>query len=258
MSANDTLVVIPTYNEIDNARQIAGAVLAALPNADVLFVDDNSPDGTGQLIDSMRETEPRVHVLHRKEKAGLGRAYIAGFTWALERHYEFIFEMDADFSHNPASLKDFYAAAQSADLCLGTRYKDGIRVINWPLARLILSKGAAVYVNLITGLPVTDPTGGFKCFRRAVLENIDLDHITSNGYSFQIELSHKAWMRGFAIAEVPITFEERRSGASKMSTAIVREALWMVWKLYFACGMKRRGPAEPHPKSVRAPKSPAS
>lgn len=249
---NDTLVVIPTYNEIDNVRQIAAAVLAALPQADVLFVDDNSPDGTGRLIDAMRETESRIHVLHRQEKAGLGRAYIAGFTWALSHHYEFIFEMDADFSHNPDSLPAFYAAAQSADLCLGTRYKDGIRVINWPLARLILSKGAAVYVHIITGLPVTDPTGGFKCFRRAVLENIDLDHITSNGYSFQIELSHKAWMRGFAIAEVPITFEERRSGASKMSTAIVREALWMVWKLFFACGMKRRGPDDPHPKSIRA------
>jgi dolichol-phosphate mannosyltransferase len=249
---NDTLVVIPTYNEIDNAREIATAVLAALPNADVLFVDDNSPDGTGQLIDSLRETEPRIHVIHRKEKAGLGRAYIAGFRWALARHYEFIFEMDADFSHDPAALPLFRAAAETADLCLGTRYKGGIRVINWPLARLILSKSAAVYVHLITGLPVSDPTGGFKCFRRAVLENMDLDHITSNGYSFQIELSHRAWIRGFQIAEVPITFEERRSGASKMSTAIVREALWMVWKLWLACGLKRRPPATPHPSSVRA------
>lgn len=249
---NDTLIVIPTYNEIDNARQIAAAVLCELPNADLLFVDDNSPDGTGRLIDSLSETEPRIHVLHRKEKQGLGRAYIAGFKWALARHYEFVFEMDADFSHDPKSLPALRRAAEHADLCLGTRYKGGVRVINWPLARLILSKSAAVYVNLITGLPVTDPTGGFKCFRRAVLENIDLDHITSNGYSFQIELSHKAWIKGFHIEEVPITFEERRSGASKMSTAIIREALWMVWKLWLACGLKRRAPAKPHPLSVLA------
>lgn len=249
---NDTLIVIPTYNEIENVRQIAQAVLAELPSVDILFVDDNSPDGTGQAIDVMRETEPRIHVLHRKEKQGLGRAYIAGFKWALERHYEFVFEMDADFSHDPASVPELRRAAEGADLCLGTRYKGGIRVINWPLARLILSKGAAVYVRIITGLPVTDPTGGFKCFRRAVLETIDLDAITSNGYSFQVELSHKAWMRGFHIVEVPITFEERRSGASKMSAAIVREALWMVWKLWFACGMRRHPPSGPHPRSVKS------
>lgn len=249
---NDTLIVIPTYNEIDNARQIAEAIFKELPTADILFVDDNSPDGTGQLIDTMRAADPRVHVLHRKEKQGLGRAYIAGFTWALERHYEFIFEMDADFSHSPASVPHLRRAAEQADLCLGTRYKGGVRVINWPLARLILSKGAAVYVQLITGMPITDPTGGFKCFRRAVLESIDLDGITSNGYSFQVELSHKAWMKGFHIEEVPITFEERRSGASKMSTAIVREALWMVWKLWLSCGMKRRPPKQPHPRSVKA------
>ncbi len=249
---NDTLVIIPTYNEIDNVQQIAAAVLKALPGTDVLFVDDNSPDGTGQMADRLHDTEPRIHVLHRKEKQGLGRAYIAGFTWALARHYEFIFEMDADFSHNPASVPDLRAAAENADLCLGTRYKGGIRVVNWPLARLILSKGAAVYVRIITGLPVTDPTGGFKCFRRAVLENINLEQITSNGYSFQIELTHKAWMKGFRIDEVPITFEERRSGASKMSTAIIREALWMVWKLWLGCGMRRCPPAQPHPQSVAA------
>ncbi|HMO51615.1 MAG TPA: polyprenol monophosphomannose synthase [Kiritimatiellia bacterium] len=254
---NDTLIVIPTYNEIDNVRQIAAAVLAALPGADVLFVDDNSPDGTGQVIDRMIEDEPRIHVLHRKEKAGLGRAYIAGFKWALARQYEFVFEMDADFSHDPASVPELRRAAEEADLCLGTRYKGGVRVINWPLARLVLSKGAAVYVNLITGLPVTDPTGGFKCFRRAVLESIDLDAITSNGYSFQIELSHKAWMKGFHIEEVPITFEERRSGSSKMSMAIVREALWMVWKLWLTCGMRRRPPGGVHPRSVRAGKTAA-
>lgn len=249
---NDSLIVIPTYNEIDNVRQIATAVLSEMPGADILFVDDNSPDGTGRLIDSMCEAEPRVHVLHRKEKQGLGRAYIAGFKWALARHYEFIFEMDADFSHDPASVPDLRKAAQTADLCLGTRYAGGVRVINWPLARLILSKSAAIYVRIITGMPLTDPTGGFKCFRRAVLETIDLDAITSNGYSFQVELSHKAWMKGFHIAEVPITFEERRSGNSKMSTAIIREALWMVWKLWLACGLRRSPPSQPHPRSVRA------
>jgi dolichol-phosphate mannosyltransferase len=249
---NDTLIVIPTYNEIDNVRPIAAAILHEAPWADILFVDDNSPDGTGQTLDALCDTEPRVHVLHRKEKQGLGRAYLAGFAWALARHYEFVFEMDADFSHDPASVPDFRKAAEHADLCLGTRYQGGIRVINWPLARLILSKGAAVYVKMITGMPYTDPTGGFKCFRRAVLESIDLEAITSNGYSFQVELSHKAWMRGFHIAEVPITFEERRSGASKMSTAIIREAFWMVWKLWFACGMRRRPPRAPHPRSVKA------
>jgi len=254
---NDSLIVIPTYNEIDNVRQIATAVLKEMPTADILFVDDNSPDGTGQLIDSMCDTEPRIHVLHRKEKQGLGRAYLAGFKWALARHYEFVFEMDADFSHDPASVPDLRKAAETADLTLGTRYEGGVRVINWPLARLILSKSAAIYVRIITGMPLTDPTGGFKCFRRAVLENIGLDDITSNGYSFQVELSHKAWMKGFCIVEVPITFEERRSGNSKMSSAIIREALWMVWKLWFACGMRRSPRAGIHPLSVKAAAKPA-
>ena len=246
---SDTLVIIPTYNEKENAREIAAAVLKYSPNVEILFVDDNSPDGTGHLLDELSVREPRVHVLHRKEKQGLGRAYIAGFKWALERKYEFMFEMDADFSHNPASIPEFYKAAQTADLVLGTRYLNGVRVINWPLPRLILSKGAAVYVRLVTGMPVTDPTGGFKCFRRGALENINLDKITSNGYSFQIEMSHQTWMNGFRIQEVPITFEERRSGASKMSSAIVREALLMVWKLLVRCGF-RRTPPPPHPRSV--------
>lgn len=249
---NDTLIVIPTYNEIDNVRPIATAVLHEIPTADILFVDDNSPDGTGQAVDALCDTEPRIHALHRKEKQGLGRAYIAGFKWALERHYGFVFEMDADFSHAPESVPELRKAAETADLCLGTRYAGGVRVINWPLARLILSKGAAIYVRMITGMPLTDPTGGFKCFRRSVLENIDLDHITSNGYSFQIELSHKAWMKGFHIAEVPITFEERRSGHSKMSTSIVREAIRVVWKLWFSSKMRRKPTKGIHPQSVKA------
>lgn len=249
---NDYLVIIPTYNEIENVRPMALAVHQQAPWADILFVDDNSPDGTGRLLDQMAESEPRVHVLHREKKQGLGRAYIAGFKWALARQYEFIGEMDCDFSHNPADLVKFRAAAKSADLVLGTRYKGGIRVINWPLGRLILSKGAAVYVKIVSGMPFTDPTGGFKCFRRAVLETIELDRIKSNGYSFQIEMTHHAWMHGFCVDEVPITFEERRSGASKMSGAIVKEALWMVWKLLFRSRLRRHAPPATNPRSVRA------
>jgi dolichol-phosphate mannosyltransferase len=246
---NDALVIIPTYNEKENARSMADAVLREAPWADLLFVDDNSPDGTGQILDSLAAREPRVQVLHRKGKEGLGRAYIAGFQWALERHYEFIFEMDADFSHNPADLQRLRAGAERADLVLGTRYKDGIRVVNWPLRRLLLSKGAAIYVRLVTGLPVTDPTGGFKCYRRAVLECIELPAIRSNGYSFQVEMSHTAWRAGFLINEVPIIFEERREGASKMSGGIVREALLMVWKLLFRARLRRNNPAR-HPRSA--------
>jgi len=246
---NDALVIIPTYNEKENALAIAAAVLREAPWADLLFVDDNSPDGTGQILDGLAAREPRVHVLHRKGKEGLGRAYIAGFQWALERHYEFIFEMDADFSHNPADLQRLRAGAEQADLVLGTRYKDGIRVVNWPLHRLLLSKGAAIYVRLVTGLPVTDPTGGFKCYRRAVLECIELSAIRSNGYSFQVEMSHTAWRAGFLINEVTITFEERREGASKMSGGIVQEALLMVWKLLFRARLRRNNPAR-HPRSA--------
>lgn len=248
---NDALVIIPTYNEKENALAIAAAVLREAPWADVLFVDDNSPDGTGQLLDGLAAKEPRVQVLHRKGKEGLGRAYIAGFQWALERRYEFIFEMDADFSHNPADLKRLYAGAEKADLVLGTRYKDGIRVVNWPLHRLFLSKGAAIYVRIVTGMPVTDPTGGFKCYRRAVLETIPLSAIRSNGYSFQVEMTHTAWRAGFCINEIPITFEERREGASKMSGDIVREALFMVWKLVYRAGFRRNSPAR-HPRSAAA------
>ncbi|MCO5044759.1 MAG: polyprenol monophosphomannose synthase [Kiritimatiellae bacterium] len=254
---NDYLVIIPTYNEIENVREMALALHQAAPWADILFVDDNSPDGTGRLLDQMADTDRRIHVLHREQKQGLGRAYIAGFQWALARNYEFIGEMDCDFSHNPNDLVKFRDAAREADLVLGTRYKGGIRVINWPLSRLILSKGAAHYVNAISGMPFTDPTGGFKCFRRAVLETIELDRIKSNGYSFQIEMTHHAWMHGFQVAEVPITFEERRSGSSKMSGAIVKEALWMVWKLLFQSHLRRRAPTTPHPRSIAAKKNPA-
>jgi dolichol-phosphate mannosyltransferase len=249
---NDTLIVIPTYNEIENVPRIAPAIFQEAPWTDILFVDDNSPDGTGRLLDDMVRNDPRIHVLHREQKQGLGRAYIAGFLWALERHYEFIFEMDADFSHNPSSIPALRSAAEEADLVLGTRYKDGIRVINWPLRRLMLSKGAALYVRLITGMPFTDPTGGYKCYRRSVLESIDLRSIASNGYSFQIEMTHQAWMKGFHVDEVPIVFEERRSGASKMSGTIVNEAFVLVWQLLVRCHFRRRPPATAHPRSVAA------
>ena len=236
---NDTLIIIPTYNERENVRAIATAVFASSPDVDILFVDDNSPDGTGAIADEMAATDSRVKVLHRAKKNGLGRAYIAGFKWALERHYEFICEMDADFSHNPADIPKLRVAAQSAGLVLGSRYINGIRVINWPLRRLFLSRGAGLYVKLVTGMSFTDPTGGFKCFRRCVLETIPLDGIESSGYSFQVEMTHTAWRIGCRIVEVPIVFEERRSGASKMSKNIIFEALVMVWKLYFRARFRR-------------------
>jgi dolichol-phosphate mannosyltransferase len=237
---NQSLVIIPTYNEKNNIRTICDAVLEKQPNFHLLFVDDNSPDGTGEIADELADKDERVHVLHRTRKDGLGRAYLAGFKWALDRPYEFIFEMDADFSHSPDDLGRLLDAAQTADLALGSRYINGIRIINWPLNRLILSKGASLYVRIVTGMPVTDPTGGFKCFRRRVLETLDLDHIKANGYSFQIEMNHKAWIHGFEIVDVPIIFTERQNGTSKMSKAIVFEAIWMVWKIFFACGLKRR------------------
>ncbi|NLB64919.1 MAG: polyprenol monophosphomannose synthase [Lentisphaerae bacterium] len=249
---SDTLVIIPTYNERENVEAIASAVLEACSFADLLFVDDSSPDGTGQLVERMAAGNPRVRLLTRVNKQGLGRAYIAGFRWALERaNYQFVVEMDADFSHDPKAIPQLRDAAQTADLVLGSRYIGGIRVVNWPLNRLILSTGAALYVRAVTGMPFRDPTGGFKCFRREVLETIDLDTIHSNGYSFQIEMTHTAWHLGFRIVESPIVFEERREGQSKMSGGIVNEALWMVWQLLARCGWRRR-PRVVHPKSVMA------
>jgi dolichol-phosphate mannosyltransferase len=234
------LIIIPTYDERENVGPIALSIHLVLASADILFVDDNSPDGTGGLLDEMAAEDKRIHVLHRPSKAGLGRAYITGFKWALEREYDLVFEMDADFSHDPEELPAFIEAARNADLVLGSRYIDGIRITNWPLDRLLLSKTAATYVRLITGMPVTDPTGGFKCYRREVLEAIDLDAIISNGYSFQVEMTHTAWIKGFRVKEIPITFVDRRSGYSKMSTTIFREALWLVWKLALRQRFRRR------------------
>jgi dolichol-phosphate mannosyltransferase len=239
------LVVVPTYNERENLPPIVQRLLALPVPVDVLVVDDNSPDGTGRLADELAAKHPQVHVLHREQKNGLGRAYIAGFKWALARGYDFVLEMDADFSHDPDDVPRLIQAASSADCAVGSRYIGGIRIINWPLPRLMLSKCAAIYVLYITGMPIADPTGGFKCFTRSALERLNLDEIESNGYSFQIELNHRLWRQGCKLVEVPIIFTERAQGHSKMSKRIVREALIMVWKLWFQNGLRRR----PRPQS---------
>lgn len=236
----NTLIIIPTYDECDNVEPLTREIFARHADVDILFVDDNSPDGTGAVCDSIASQDGRISVLHREDKKGLGRAYIEGFRWALRRDYEYVFEMDADFSHRPQDIAVIRDAVGTADLVLGSRFIGGVRVVNWPLNRLFLSKAAALYVRVITGLPFADPTGGFKCYRRRVLESIDLDSITSNGYSFQIETLHRAWIRGFQIREVPITFEDRQQGRSKMSPDIVREAFWMVWKILLAARGRRR------------------
>jgi dolichol-phosphate mannosyltransferase len=231
------LVIVPTYNERDNLPSIVEA-LAQL-SVDLLVVDDNSPDGTGDLADELAAKHKFIKVLHRKEKNGLGRAYCSGFEWALKQDYEFIFEMDGDFSHDPKDIPRFLNEAKNADLVLGTRYRGGIRVINWPLRRLILSLGAAKYVKWITGMPFSDPTGGYKCFRRKALESVDLAAVRSNGYSFQIEMTHKIWRQGLRVAEQNIVFTERIEGTSKMSWHIAWEAVWMVWCLWFQHGLRR-------------------
>jgi dolichol-phosphate mannosyltransferase len=235
-----TLVIIPTYNERDNLPQVVERLMSLPVPVDMLVVDDNSPDGTGQLADQMAEANQRVHVLHRQNKEGLGRAYCAGFQWALEHKFEFILEMDGDLSHNPADIPAFLEAARNADLVLGSRYSNGIRVINWPLNRLMLSLMAAKYVRIITGMPFTDPTGGFKCFRRRTLQSLDLENVRSNGYSFQIEMTHKVWRQGLRVAEVPIIFTDRFQGRSKMSGKIVQEALFMVWRIWVQNGFRRK------------------
>jgi dolichol-phosphate mannosyltransferase len=226
------LVIVPTYNERENIRRLIDTVLVQDARIDILVVDDGSPDGTGALVDEIIATNDRVHVLHRERKLGLGTAYIAGFRWALERDYAFVMEMDADFSHDPLHLPQFLRAIDNADLVLGSRYQQGrVTVVNWPIARLILSYCANIYARAVTGLPVWDATGGFKCFRRTVLEAIDLSQVRSNGYAFQIEMSFRAWKRNFRITEIPIVFVDRTEGTSKMSKSIVREAVWMVWRL---------------------------
>ncbi|NIM50820.1 MAG: glycosyltransferase [Gemmatimonadales bacterium] len=232
--AERALVIVPTYNEAANLPQIVPRILEQDDRIDVLVVDDNSPDGTGQVADDLARQNPRVRVLHREGKLGLGTAYITGFRWALERDYEYVFEMDADNSHDARHLPEFLEAAQEADLVLGSRYLNGrVTVVNWPMPRLLLSYFANIYARVVTGHRICDSTGGFKCFRRRVLEAIDLSAVHSNGYSFQIEMSFRAWRKGFRIREIPIVFVDRIEGSSKMSGSIVREAIWMVWRLRF-------------------------
>jgi dolichol-phosphate mannosyltransferase len=234
------LVIIPSYNEIENLGRIVPQVLEQDPRLEVLVVDDNSPDGTGAAADELARTSPRVHVLHRAGKLGLGTAYRAGFKWALERDYEYVFEMDADFSHDPKHLPQFLSAIQGADLVLGCRYLHGrVTVVNWPMGRLLLSYFANLYARVVTGLSLSDSTGGFKCFRRRVLETVDLDAVRSGGYAFQIEMSFRAVRKGFRITEIPIVFVDRTDGVSKMSGAIVREAVWMVWRLRLMALLRR-------------------
>ncbi len=226
------IVVIPTYNEKENLEKIVAAVLAVDTEVEVLVVDDNSPDGTGAIADVLAASTPRVHVLHRSGKEGLGPAYRAGFRRALELGADLIVQMDADFSHPPASLTTFFALAQDCDLILGSRYIDGITVVNWPMSRLMLSYFGNVYVKIVLGgMPVMDATGGFKCWRRAALEAIPLDDVRANGYGFQIEMTYRAWRAGFRIKETSIIFTDRRLGTSKMHMSIATEALLMVWWL---------------------------
>ncbi|MEJ2720511.1 MAG: polyprenol monophosphomannose synthase [bacterium] len=229
----EALIIIPTYNERDNIEALIERVHAlGIPGLGILVVDDNSPDGTGDFVEALSRRDDKVHVLHRPAKLGLGSAYIAGFKWALERpEIKFVFEMDADFSHDPGALPTFLEEIKNYDLVLGSRYLDGITVVNWPLTRLFLSVGANIYTRIITGMPVKDATGGFKCFRREVLESLPLDKIKSDGYSFQIEVNFIVWKKGFRMKEIPIVFVDRTAGTSKMSRRIVLEAVFLVWKL---------------------------
>jgi dolichol-phosphate mannosyltransferase len=228
------LVIIPTYNERENLQGLLPRVLELDPGLEVLVVDDNSPDGTGGVAEEFAASTGRVHVLHREGKLGLGSAYVAGFRWALaETDAQFICEMDADFSHDPRYLPEMLRIAEEedVDVVIGSRYLDGVNVVNWPIGRLILSYSANVYARLVTGLPIRDSTGGYKCFRRRVLESIDLDRVRSDGYGFQIEMNFHSWKGGYRIREIPIVFVDRHSGSSKMNRKIIVEAFWLVWKL---------------------------
>jgi dolichol-phosphate mannosyltransferase len=228
----ETLIIVPTYNERENIDALLKKVFGLNLDIEVLIVDDNSPDGTGDRVEELSKSDDRIHLLRRPGKMGLGSAYIAGFKWALANtDAQFIFEMDADFSHDPGALPQFLEAVKDADLVLGSRYLEGITVMNWPLSRLFLSVGANIYTRIITGMPIKDATGGFKCFRRHVLESLPLDRIKSDGYSFQIEVNYLAWKSKFKIKEIPIIFVDRTIGTSKMSRRIIWEAAFLVWKL---------------------------
>ncbi len=225
------LVIIPTYNEADNVRELVAEIHAVNETIHILVVDDNSPDKTWEIVEEMKAEDSRIHLIRREGKLGLGTAYVAGFKFAIENGYDFIFQMDADFSHNPKSIPKFLEAIKDKDLVIGSRYKNGVRVVNWPIKRLILSFMANVYTRVITGMPVADATGGYKCFRKEVLVELDLDKIRSNGYAFQIEMNFKTYKKGFRLAEIPIIFEDRRVGISKMSKRIIIEAIFTVWSL---------------------------
>jgi dolichol-phosphate mannosyltransferase len=225
------LVVIPTYNECENIGKVIAQIFQLGLDIHILVVDDGSPDGTGDIVDRLQKSDSRVHLIRRPEKMGLGTAYVQGFKFAIKNNYELVFEMDADLSHDPKDIPRFLDAIPEYDLVIGSRYVNGVSVVNWPLSRLILSYCASLYTRIITGIPVKDPTGGFKCFRIEVLKAIDLDQVRSGGYSFQIEMNYKAWKKGFRVKEIPIVFTDRTGGSSKMSKKIVREAIVMVWKL---------------------------
>lgn len=231
-AAIETVVIVPTYNEAENIGAMITALRALPVTVDVLVVDDGSPDGTATIVRECMARDPRVHVIERAGKQGLGSAYIAGFRWALERGAQFVFEMDADFSHDPTAVPQFLDAARECDVVLGSRYLHGkVTVVNWPLKRLILSYCANAYTRIVTGLPLFDATGGYKCFRRKALEGVRLDKVQSDGYAFQIEMSFKCWKRGLRLKEIPIVFVDRRAGLSKMSRRIIWEAAGMVWRL---------------------------
>jgi dolichol-phosphate mannosyltransferase len=234
MDNKKILVIIPTYNELDNLPKLIPRVLGQDENIDVLIIDDNSPDGTADFVSGQANNNQRIKLIRREKKMGLGTAYITGFKFALENSYDYIFEMDADFSHNPDEIPYFLNGLKDYDLVLGSRYIEGVNVVNWPMRRLLLSKFANIYSSIVTGMSIKDATGGFKAFRKEVLQAINLDEIKSNGYSFQIEMTFKAWKKGFRIKEISIIFVDRVKGTSKMSKKIVREAIIMVWKLRFA------------------------
>lgn len=234
-----TIIIIPTYNEIDNIERIINTVLNIQNDLNVLIVDDNSPDGTANTVREKYSDDKRIHLIVRKEKMGLGTAYIEGFKYALEKGFDYIFEMDADFSHNPEDIPRFLETIKDYDLVIGSRYITGVNVVNWPLSRLFLSYGANVYTRIITGMPIKDATGGYKCFRADALRKIDLNKVKTNGYGFQIEMNYRLWKSGAKIKEIPIIFIDRRSGVSKMNKKIIYEAIFLVWKLKFCCSYKK-------------------
>lgn len=228
---NQSLLIIPTFNEIDNIQRMLETLQQLYPELSILIIDDGSPDGTANVVKKFQETKSNLHLIQRTGKLGLGTAYVTGFRWALERDYNFVFEMDCDFSHDPAAIPELLNAAQKSDLVIGSRYIGGIRVINWPMKRLLLSYFASIYTQIITGMTIKDATGGFKCFTRKALKSLNLNNIFSNGYSFQIELNFKIWSQGLKVQEIPIIFYERRDGQSKMSGSIVHEAVFAVFRL---------------------------